>query len=281
MPGINGSSGLARAQRRGAGARTGSSRRPVIVVAHRGASAYAPENTLSALRLARIHHADMAEIDVRRTADGQFVVIHDLDLRRTTNVAELYPDRRSWRVSDFTLAEIRRLDAGSWFGDRFTGERVPTLTEALDAMRADGLGALVELKVHRRDPEMCRDLAMFLRADPYWRAAGADGRLILQSFDWVTLRQVAEVVPGVHTAVLGKTYGRFGLRRIARYARQINPHHLRVTAPYVRHAHAQGLTLFGWTVNNDHAIRRMIRDGVDGIITDYPDRVAGYRALAA
>nr|WP_281381949.1 glycerophosphodiester phosphodiesterase family protein [Nocardiopsis mwathae] len=272
---------MVRVEGRATRARAVPPRRPVIIVAHRGASAYAPENTLPALRLARIHHADMAEIDVRRTADGHFVVIHDLDLRRTTDVAELFPERRSWRVSDFTLAEIRRLDAGSWFGERFAGERVPTLAEALDLLRADGLGALVELKVHRRDSEMCRDLADFLRAERYWRAAGSEGRLILQSFDRVTLRRVAEAVPGLHAAVLGKTYGRFGLRRIARYARQVNPHHLRVTAPYVRRAHAQGLTLFGWTVNNDHEIRRMIRDGVDGIITDYPDRVAGYRTLAA
>ncbi|MFC4560667.1 glycerophosphodiester phosphodiesterase [Nocardiopsis mangrovi] len=247
-------------------------------MAHRGASAYAPENTLSALRLARLHGADMAEIDVRQTADGAFVVVHDPTLRRTTDVAEVYPDRRSWRVADFTLAEIRRLDAGSWFGERFAGERVPSLEEALAVLRECGLGALVELKVERRDPEMRRRLADRLNADPYWR--DGHGRLILQSFDWVTLRAVAEAVPGLHTAVLGKTYGRLGLRRIARYARQIHPHHLRVTAPYVRHAHEQGLALFGWTANNDTAIRRLIRDGVDGIISDYPDRVAAHRLTA-
>ncbi|MUL42560.1 hypothetical protein FZ103_15495 [Streptomonospora sp. PA3] len=245
----------------------------MIVVAHRGASGHAPENTLAALRLARERGADMAEIDVRQTADGAFVVLHDASLRRTTDVAEVFPRRRSWNVGDFTLEEIRRLDAGSWFGAEFAGERVPTLQECLEVLRDQGLGALVELKVQRRDREMARRLAEELRADPHWRAAGAQGRLILQSFDWVTLRAMAGDVPGLHTAALGKTYGRYGLRRIARYARLINPHHLRVSAPYVRHVHAQGLAMFGWTANNPQAIRRLIRDGVDGIITDYPDRV--------
>ncbi|GAB3454247.1 hydrolase [Streptomonospora sediminis] len=251
----------------------------MIVVAHRGASAYAPENTVAALREARRRGADMAEIDVRQTADGAFVVLHDASLRRTTDAARVYPERRSWNVADFTLAEIRRLDAGSWFGAEFAGERVPTLQECLAVLRREGLGALVELKVHRRDRTMGRRLAEEIRTEPHWREAGAEGRLILQSFDWVTLRAMAGEVPGLHTAALGKTYGRYGLRRIAQYARLINPHHLRVSAHYVRHAHAQGLSMFGWTANNDQAIRRLIRDGVDGIITDYPDRV--HRTLAA
>ncbi|MBV2363264.1 glycerophosphodiester phosphodiesterase [Streptomonospora nanhaiensis] len=253
----------------------------MIVVAHRGASAYAPENTLAALRAARERGADMAEIDVRPTADGAFVVMHDSTLRRTTDVADVFPERRTFNVADFTLAEIRRLDAGAWFGPGFAGERVPTLHESLEVLREEGLGALVELKVHRRDRDraMARRLAEELSTDPHWREAGAEGRLILQSFDWVMLREIAAAAPALHTAALGKTYGRLGLRRIAQYARLINPHHLRVSAPYVRHAHAQGLAMFGWTANNDQAIRRLIRDGVDGIITDYPDRV--HRTLLA
>lgn len=245
----------------------------MIVVAHRGASGHAPENTLAALRLARERGADMAEIDVRQTADGALVVLHDASLRRTTDVAEIYPHRRTWNVRDFTLAELRRLDAGSWFGAGFAGERIPTLQECLQVLREEGLGALVELKVQRGDRALAHRLADEIRTDRHWREAGADGRLILQSFDWVILRGMAGDVPGLHTAALGKTYGRYGLRRIAQYARLINPHYLRVSAPYVRHAHDQGLSMFGWTANNHPAIRRLIRDGVDGIITDYPDRV--------
>ncbi|GLU47728.1 glycerophosphodiester phosphodiesterase [Nocardiopsis ansamitocini] len=253
----------------------------VIVVAHRGASAYAPENTLAALREAHRRGAHMAELDVRQTADGEFVVMHDPTLRRTTNVAEVYPNRRSWRVADFTLAEIRRLDAGSWFGPEFAGEQVPTFLEALAVLERAGLGALVELKVRRRDPATADRLAALIGADPYWHGHGEAGRLILQSFEWTTLKRLARRLPDVRTAVLGKTYGSFGLRRVARYAHQVNPHHLRVSAPYVRHVHEHGLTMFSWTVNSHSAIRRAIRDGVDGIISDYPDRVTGHLTVAA
>ncbi|GAA3754135.1 glycerophosphoryl diester phosphodiesterase [Spinactinospora alkalitolerans] len=265
-------------ERTGTGPRMRSS---MIIVAHRGASAYAPENTLAALREAHRRGADMAELDVRQTADGAFVVMHDPTLRRTTNAGAVFPERRPWRVCDFTLAEIRRLDAGSWYGPAFAGEPVPTLEEALETLKDNGLGALVELKVRRRDPAAALRLIGRIAADPHWRGAGADSRLILQSFDWTALRGIAEHLPGARTAVLGTTYSRLALRRVARYASQVNPHHLRVSAPYVRHVHEHGLTMFSWTVNTDSAIRRVIRDGVDGIISDYPDRVAGHLAVAA
>ncbi|RCV52011.1 glycerophosphodiester phosphodiesterase [Marinitenerispora sediminis] len=253
----------------------------MIVVAHRGASAYAPENTLAALREAGRRGAHMAELDIQQTADGEFVVMHDATLRRTTNVSEVFPDRRPWRVCDFTLAEIRRLDAGSWFSAAFAGEGVPTLDEALQTLKDCRLGALVELKVRRRDPAAARRLADRVADDEHWRTAGAQGRFILQSFDWVTLRWITDLVPEMRTAALGKTYSRFALRRVARYASQINPHYLRVSAPYVRHVHEFGMTMFSWTVNTDYAIRRVIRDGVDGIISDYPDRVVDHLATAA
>ncbi|WP_026123162.1 glycerophosphodiester phosphodiesterase [Nocardiopsis chromatogenes] len=253
----------------------------MIVVAHRGASAYAPENTLAALEAAPRLGAHMAEIDVRRTADGELVVVHDPTLARTTDAALRFPGRRPWRVQDFTLAEIRSLDAGYWFSDRYAGQRVPTLGEALDVLRQHGCGALVELKVQRRDPLLGSRVLEFLARDPYWRGARRDGTLMLQSFDWVVLRALTESLPGLCTAALGRPYGRIGLRRLARYARQVHPHHLRVTAPYVRQVHDQGMGMFGWTVNHPGAIRRLVRDGVDGIITDYPDRVAGEALLAA
>lgn len=85
------------------------------VFAHRGASTEAPENTLAAVRRAHEQHIKWIENDVQRTKDGALVVIHDATLSRTTDVEQVFPDRSPWRVADFTLAEIRRLDAGSWF----------------------------------------------------------------------------------------------------------------------------------------------------------------------
>ena len=117
------------------------------LVAHRGASAYAPEHTLEAYRLAIEQGADFVEQDLAVTKDGVLVCIHDLTLERTTNVEEVFPTassrtrpapRRSrrWLVGDFTLAEIKQLDAGSWFDAKFAGARIPTFQEAIDAGEA-------------------------------------------------------------------------------------------------------------------------------------------------
>ncbi|XVQ85108.1 glycerophosphodiester phosphodiesterase family protein [Microbispora siamensis] len=110
-----------------------------LVVAHRGASAYAPENTVAAFELARHRGADMFELDVQETGDHHLVLMHDTTLGRTTDAEEVFPGRAPWRVGDLTLAEIRKLDAGSCFSRKYAGEAVPTLGEALRAMRGSGV----------------------------------------------------------------------------------------------------------------------------------------------
>jgi glycerophosphoryl diester phosphodiesterase len=145
-----------------------------VNIAHRGASAYAPEHTLAAYRLAIEMGADFVEQDLQLTKDGVLVCLHDTTLERTTNVAELFPDRaveievrgqsrHVWRVSDFTLVEIKQLDAGSWFDEKFAGEPVPTFQEAIDLVKGkagiypetkapeayDSLGFMMEEEVAR------------------------------------------------------------------------------------------------------------------------------------
>lgn len=112
------------------------------LVAHRGASAYAPEHTLEAYRLALEQGADYVEQDLQVTKDGVLVCLHDVTLERTTNVEEIFPDRfklengvKHWNIADFTLAEIKQLDAGSWFNAKFAGAKVPTWQEAIDLVR--------------------------------------------------------------------------------------------------------------------------------------------------
>lgn len=114
-------------------------------MAHRGASKSAPENTLAAFRAARSAGADLYELDVQQTKDQELVVIHDATLARTTNAEEVFPDRSPWRVRDFTLAELRQLDAGSWFGARYAGEPIPTLSDVLRVMKGTP-GLLLEVK---------------------------------------------------------------------------------------------------------------------------------------
>ena len=131
-------------------------RRSKINVAHRGASGYAPEHTLSAYRLALEQGADYVEQDLAVTRDGVLICLHDPTLERTTNVEEVFPDRQrtvtwegktatSWLANDFTLAEIKRLDAGSWFDPKFKGERIPTFDEAVALVKGKA-GMFPELK---------------------------------------------------------------------------------------------------------------------------------------
>src|SRR5687768_5878369 len=133
------------------------------LIAHRGASAYAPEHTLQAYALAIEQKADFVEQDLAVTKDGVLVCIHDLTLERTTNVEEVFPTRftedttgaapvKRWRVADFTLGEIKQLDAGSWFNAKFAGARIPTFQEAIDAV-GDKAGLYPELK----DPAFYRE----------------------------------------------------------------------------------------------------------------------------
>src|SRR5687767_2604514 len=125
-----------------------------IAIAHRGASAYAPEHTVAAYRLAIAQGADYVEQDLAITRDGLLICLHDDSLERTTNVEEMYPERglvdpatgrRRWLAADFTWDEIRRLDAGSWFDARFSGERIPSWDEAVAAVGSDA-GLYPELK---------------------------------------------------------------------------------------------------------------------------------------
>lgn len=236
----------------------------VLNVAHRGASGRAPENTFAALAAAVADGADLVEFDVRRTRDGALVLVHDATLDRTTDARRVYPGRAPWRVRDFTLSELGRLDAGSWKGTQFAGERVPTLAQALDLVRPAGVGTLIELKVAPVDETPVAELTDELRC----RAGPA--RTTVQSFDLASLRAVRERMPSVAVAVLGGV-ARKDLRELSRWADQVHPHHRRVDRRFVDEAHGWGMRCLVWTVNRPSGMRRACALGVDGVITDLPD----------
>ncbi|GAB3210155.1 hydrolase [Marinactinospora endophytica] len=258
-----------------AGPWRGGDRSAVVGVAHRGASAYAPENTLAAIEEARARGASTVEIDVQRTADGELVLMHDTTLTRTTDVEEVFPGRSSYAVRDFTLAEIRTLDAGSWFGAAYAGERVPTFQEALDLLRAHRLNLLLEVKSPSLYEGIEADIAKTLKQNRWWLAASGHGRdaqprLVIQSFDWESMRASHDLLPRVPHGLLGVVPE----ERIAEYADwadQINPSHTAVDADYVAAVHDAGLEVFVYTVNRPDDMRAAIAKGVDGVITDYPD----------
>ncbi|CAL9595554.1 glycerophosphodiester phosphodiesterase family protein [Streptomyces sp. Tu 3180] len=255
----------------------GDTARP-LVTAHRGASAYAPENTLAAVDEAAALGADWVENDVQRTKDGELVVLHDDSLRRTTDVEEVFPGRAPWKVKDFTLAEIARLDAGSWFGPAYAGARVPTLEQFVDRVEHHRQKLLLEIKNPQLYPGIERQALKVLGNQGWLDRRHVKHRLIVQSFSADSVRTVHELKPAVKTGFLG-TPPAADLPAYAAFTDQINPSHASLSAGYVAAVHAldgahgKPLEVFTWTVNDAAAARRVAGFGVDGIITDTPDVV--------
>ncbi|TQN44133.1 glycerophosphoryl diester phosphodiesterase [Blastococcus colisei] len=242
----------------------------VEVIAHRGASAYAPENTLPAVDLGADMRADYVEIDVQMTSDGELVVMHDTTLGRTTDVEERYPDRAPWNVGDFTLEEIQTLDAGSWFGAEFTGTGVPTLQEVLDTLRGRA-GLLLEVKSPHLYPGIAEAIVADLDGEGWLRAGARSGRLVVQSFDWEFMEHFNTLAPQVPAGLLGGPPSEAQMAELSAWADQINPSHTRVTPAFVETVHRYGMETWPYTVNNAERMRQLIDLGVDGIITNFPD----------
>ncbi|WP_257573838.1 glycerophosphodiester phosphodiesterase family protein [Streptomyces sp. JJ66] len=248
----------------------------VVPVAHRGASAYAPENTLAAADKADQLGIAWVENDVQRSKDGELIVLHDETLKRTTNVEEVFPDRAPWKVADFTAAEIDQLDAGAWFGEEYAGEGVPTLSEFLDRMSANQQKLLLEIKKPELYPGIERDILKELGNEGWLDRQHLRSRLVIQTFDAASLRRVHDLNPAVKTGFLG-TPAVAELPDYAAFADQINPRFTTVTAAYVDAVHAtpgasgQPLELFTWTVDDAETATRMADLGVDGIISNRPD----------
>lgn len=245
-----------------------------LSIAHRGASAVAPENTLAAVGLAIELGADAVEIDVQRSRDGALVALHDTTLTRTTNVRRIFPTRAPWRVADFTLDELRSLDAGSWKSSRYAGEPVPTLMEALQVIGESSASLLLELKEPGLYPGVVADLASTLGG------AAAVPDLVVQSFDIAAMKELKTRLPQLQVGLLG-TPQLVNLPALASWADQVNPHHWSVTSAYVDAVHRCGMQCFVWTVDAPSAMRRAVRLGVDGVITNRPDRFAAQLARAS
>jgi glycerophosphoryl diester phosphodiesterase len=271
------------------------------VVAHRGASAYAPEHTLASYRLALAQGADYVEQDLAVTRDGVLVCLHDESLERTTDAEEVFPDRavvdpatgrKQWLAIDFTLAEIKRLDAGSWFDPSFAGERIPTWEETVAA-----LGPSARLYPELKTPELYRSrgidqTALFIDSvERLGLTSRGDRALIVQSFDDRPLRTIATTLPRIPRTFLleardgARWLTEEGLREIARFATGIGPaKRLLVGRPeVVRMAHAAGLTVTPYTFTTRAPIDGQFASvanemrfflfelGVDAVFTDNPD----------
>lgn len=251
--------------------------RPAVTnVAHRGASGHAPENTIAAVEQGVAMKADLVEIDVQRTSDGELIVMHDTDLARTTDVEEVFPDLDSYAIADVTAEQVRQLDAGSWFDPAFAGEPVPTFADVLAALRDADTGLLLEVKEPALYPGIEAEIAEALGADPWWLEPGPPEephRLVIQSFDWESMQRSQDLLPDTPHGLLGKVDAA-DIPTYAAWADQINPSHTDVDAAYVQAVHDAGLEIYVYTVNEADDMRAKIDAGVDGIITNYPDVLA-------
>jgi glycerophosphoryl diester phosphodiesterase len=252
-----------------------------LVIGHRGFSAIAPENTLPSFELALEAEVDLVELDYRQSSDGQLVVIHDSDLDRTTD-ARLHWGSKHIPVNSKTTWEIRGLDAGTWFDPRFSGARVPLLSEALELIQSRGV-ALLERK--SGDAESTAQVL---------EKHGMVGRVLVQSFDWAFLKALHARLPQQPLAALGPLAGLPGAKKAPGVFGQLSGRWLsalrktgasvvvwnkQVSRVAVRHAHDEGFKVWIYTIERPELANHLLDLGVDGLITNNPARMWKTMAL--
>jgi glycerophosphoryl diester phosphodiesterase len=243
-----------------------------LIIGHRGAMGYAPENTIASFEDAIRRGADWIELDVQLSQDGEVVVMHDTSVDRTTNGEGL--------VRDLPWKRIKTFDAGAWYGPDFARQFVPSLDEVIahfknrKTSRQLPLGIVIELKTARGSGGSLADcVAAILRREQFAE------RVVVISFDFVALQEVRAANKQIPTGLLFSEEKEKEDSPITR-ARDIGAHAIFprktwVTERGVAAAHKAGLAVGTWTANTKNEMKRMITCGVDAIATNYPDRLRG------
>ncbi len=271
-------------------------------IAHRGASAYAPEHSLTAYRLAMVQGVDFVEQDLAVTKDGVLICLHDDTLERTSNVATVFPDRYSressgrggakrWFANDFTLDEIRKLDTGRWFSGKFIGERIVTWQEAIDLVKGRA-GMYPELKspplYTARGVDMGKLFVEMVKKNGLDRPESLKTTpIIIQSFDEPTIRRMATELPTIPRVFLTSNAADVTdarLRELAGFATGVAPEK-KVIAEHpemVARAHELKMTVTSWTFRGDEktsyeSVKEEMSHflyglGIDALFTNNPDQ---------
>jgi glycerophosphoryl diester phosphodiesterase len=221
----------------------------VLIIGHRGAAGHTPENTLLSFRKAVKIGCDMTELDVHLCGSGELVVIHDETVDRTTDGSGL--------VSNLSLRDLKTLDAGF-------GEKVPTLDEVLKLLKGR-----IMLNIELKGLGTAKPVHTLVESIGWRRDA-----LLITSFDWVMLHEYRELDPAARIGPL--TYNNLNDAMVFAQsidAHSINPYHRHLSTEYLREAHGKGFRIYPWTVNQSEDIEHVIKMGVDGVISDYPERV--------
>lgn len=227
-----------------------------LVIAHRGASGHAPENTLSSFEKAKIMKADMIEFDVTRTKEGVPIVFHDRKVNRVTGQAG--------DIIDYTYDKARILDIGTWFGKEFSHERILTLTEALEILKDERIN--IEIKPESRGIE----LDILRQALSVKKIKD----ILFSSFDDRILINLRKANKDIALATLANIFWTGKLEKaLSLNAISLNPNIRIVSEKMVKKAHEHNLNVMVWTANQEREMKKLIAIGADGIFTNYPDKL--------
>lgn len=222
-------------------------------IGHKGTAGYAPENTLASFQKALNLSVDMIELDVHKSKSGEIVVIHDNTVDKTTN--------GSGKVGELTLKELKKLDAGN-------GERIPTLTEVLDLVD-NKIKINIEIKTRDATKRVVKIIEEYVQKNYTYKS------FLVSSFDYRNLIKVKLLNFKIPLGVITKR--KLILLNLL-FAQLVNAYSINilytsVSKKIIKQAHALGLKVFVWTVNEPRDIERMKKLGVDGVFSDYPDRI--------
>ncbi|MDF2039408.1 glycerophosphodiester phosphodiesterase family protein [Cytobacillus oceanisediminis] len=232
-------------------------------IGHRGAAGYCPENTFPSYDRAIEMGADYLEIDVQLSKDGKIVVIHDSLVDRTTD--------HKGKVSDFTFDELRKMDAGSWFSQKFRGACIPSFEEVLDKY-ADRVGLLIELKKPALYPGIEKMIAEELKKKNFHTKG--DDHIIVQSFETESMKRFHELLPEIPVAILiNYPPDKIEIKNIAEYASYLNPKWTVVNKRVIDLIHSNGMKAIAWTVRSRKEAEKLKHYPLDGIVADYLDLI--------
>ncbi|MDM5297355.1 glycerophosphodiester phosphodiesterase family protein [Bacillus pumilus] len=231
----------------------------MYIIAHRGSSSAAPENTIAAFDLAVQQGADYIELDVQLTMDQQVVVIHDETVDRTTD--------GSGPVKGYTLHQLKKLDAGSWFDSRYTHERIPTLQEILERY-SQRIGILIEIKHPKRQIGIEKEVVDIMKRFSYSR------HIMVQSFDDTALQRIKTYSPSLRTAYIIKpSVIKLAKRKLAAYstfADCLNMKKTMINRYWINRIHSFRMDVFIWTIKDQQTANRLKKYPIDGVVTDHP-----------
>jgi len=264
-------------------------RRKVFNIAHRGARSLAPENTISAARKALEVGADGWELDVQMSRDKKMVVIHDENLVRTSNVKEIFPHREPWLVRDFTLKELQELDFGSWFNETdpfgqiaagnvskeeqrsFAGVKILSLEEALEFTKKSKWKVNIEIKSF---PFETDNFELVEKVVDQINQFKMEKMVMVSSFNHAYIKRVKKLNPRITTGALVDK----PLNNPANYLKEIEAdvYDVSVSAislDEIELLQSKGFSVIIWTVNDEKTMKDLIKVGVDGVITDFPQKL--------